>query len=38
VPQWNHTGSANGAGVMRVPFKGQKDGRLRVRLISRSRD
>lgn len=31
---WSFTGDTNDAGVMRLPFKGQKDGRLRLRLIS----
>ena len=34
VHKWEHTGAANGSGVLRVPFKGQRDGRLRVRRIS----
>ncbi len=33
VHQWNFTGDADKAGVLRVPFKGQKDGRLRLRLL-----
>ena len=34
VPGGSYTGAANGSGVMYLPFKGQKDGRLRVRLLS----
>ena len=34
VHQWSWTGNANGSGVLRVPFKGQKDGRLRLRLLA----
>lgn len=34
VHKWQFSGAANGSGVLRVPFKGQKDGRLRLRLIS----
>src|SRR5258705_13582024 len=30
----NYIGTANGSGVMYLPVKGQKDGRLRVRLLS----
>jgi hypothetical protein len=33
VHQWNFTGDANKAGVLRVPFSGQRDGRLRLRAI-----
>lgn len=33
VHQWSWTGNANGSGVLRVPFKGQKDGRLRLRVL-----
>lgn len=34
VHRWQFTGEANEAGVLRAPFKGQRDGRLRVRRIS----
>jgi hypothetical protein len=34
VPGINYVGSANGSGVMQLPFKGQKDGRLRIRILS----
>ncbi len=34
VPGMNHIGSANGSGVMQLPFKNQKDGRLRIRMLS----
>ncbi|MFN2532596.1 MAG: heparinase II/III family protein [Pyrinomonadaceae bacterium] len=34
VPGVNYVGSANASGVMHVGFKGQKDGRLRVRILS----
>ena len=34
VHQWEFTGSANGVGVLRAPFKGQKDGRLRLRVLA----
>jgi hypothetical protein len=34
VPGGSYTGAANGSGVLYLPFKGEKDGRLRVRLIS----
>jgi hypothetical protein len=34
VPVGTFIGSANGFGVMYLPFKGQKDGRLRLRLLS----
>jgi len=34
VPGGNYIGTANGSGVMYLPFKGQKDGRLRLRLLS----
>ena len=34
VHKWQFIGESNEAGVMRVPFKGQRDGRLRVRRIS----
>jgi len=34
VPGGSFTGSANGSGVLHVPFKGHKDGRLRVRMLS----
>jgi len=33
VPGGNFIGTANGSGVLFIPFKGQKDGRLRVRLL-----
>jgi hypothetical protein len=34
VPVGSYIGTANGSGVMYLPFKGQKDGRLRLRLLS----
>jgi heparin/heparan-sulfate lyase len=34
VPGGTYIGAANGSGVMHLPFKGQKDGRLRLRLLS----
>ena len=34
VPGGNYIGAANGSGVMHLPFKGEKDGRLRLRLLS----
>jgi heparin/heparan-sulfate lyase len=34
VPGMNYIGTANESGVMHVTFKGQKDGRLRLRLLS----
>ena len=34
VPGGEYIGTANAAGVIYVPFKGQKDGRLRLRLLS----
>jgi hypothetical protein len=34
VPMGNYIADVNGSGVMQVPFKGQKDGRLRLRLLS----
>jgi hypothetical protein len=34
VPGMNYIGTANESGVMQVTFKGQKDGRLRLRLLS----
>lgn len=34
VPGMNYVGSANGSGVMRLSIKGQKDGRLRLRILS----
>jgi len=34
VPGGSYIGTANGSGVMHLPFKGQKDGRLRLRLLS----
>ena len=34
VPGGSYIGTANGSGVMYLPFKGQKDGRLRLRLLS----
>ena len=33
VPAGTFVGTANGSGVLFVPFKGQKDGRLRLRLL-----
>ena len=33
VPSGNFIGAANGSGVLYLPFKGQKDGRLRVRML-----
>ena len=33
VPGGNFIGAANGSGVLYLPFKGQKDGRLRVRML-----
>lgn len=36
VPQWQQVAVADGAGVIHLPsFKGQRDGRLRLRLLSR---
>lgn len=32
--RWNYAGDANEKGVLYVPFAGQKDGRLRLRLLS----
>jgi heparin/heparan-sulfate lyase len=34
VPAGSYIAAANGSGVMHLPFKGQKDGRLRLRLLS----
>ena len=34
VPGERYIGGANASGVMYLPFKGQKDGRLRLRLLS----
>jgi len=34
VPGGNYIGTANDSGVMYLPFKGQKDGRLRLRLLT----
>lgn len=34
IPGMNYVGSSNDAGVMQVPIKGQKDGRLRLRILS----
>jgi hypothetical protein len=34
VPGLNYIGSANGSGVMHLTFKNQKDGRLRIRMLS----
>jgi len=34
VPGGSYIGNANGSGVIYLPFKGQKDGRLRLRLLS----
>ena len=34
VPAGTYIGAANDAGVMYLPFKGNKDGRLRLRLLS----
>jgi hypothetical protein len=34
VPGMNYVGTANESGVIQVKFKGQKDGRLRLRLLS----
>jgi len=34
VPGGNYIGSANGSGVMYLSFKGQRDGRLRLRILS----
>ncbi|HYJ46201.1 MAG TPA: heparinase II/III family protein, partial [Pyrinomonadaceae bacterium] len=34
VPMGTYTAGANGSGVLSVPFKGQQDGRLRVRLLA----
>jgi heparin/heparan-sulfate lyase len=34
VPGGGYIGTANGSGVMYLPFKGQKDGRLRLRMLS----
>jgi hypothetical protein len=36
VPQWQQVATADGTGAVYLPsFKGQRDGRLRVRLLSR---
>ncbi|HEY8188090.1 MAG TPA: heparinase II/III family protein [Pyrinomonadaceae bacterium] len=34
VPGGSYIAAANGSGVLYLPFKGQKDGRLRLRLLS----
>jgi len=34
VPGGNFIGSANSSGVMFLPFQGEKDGRLRVRMLA----
>jgi hypothetical protein len=34
VPGGSYIAAANGSGVLCLPFKGQKDGRLRLRLLS----
>jgi hypothetical protein len=34
VPGGNFIGSANSSGVMYLPFQGEKDGRLRVRILA----
>lgn len=34
VPGLNYVGSANGSGGMQLTFKNQKDGRLRIRMLS----
>jgi Heparinase II/III-like protein len=34
VPGGNFIGTANSSGVMYVPFQGEKDGRLRVRMLA----
>lgn len=34
VPGGTYIGTANDSGVMHLPFKGQKDGRLRLRILS----
>jgi len=34
VPAGSYIAAANGSGNIYLPFKGQKDGRLRVRLLS----
>jgi hypothetical protein len=34
VPAGTFIGTANESGVLYVPFKGQKDGRLRLRVLS----
>jgi hypothetical protein len=31
---WSYAGTANGAGVLYVPFEGERDGRLRLRMLS----
>ncbi|HJQ24206.1 MAG TPA: heparinase II/III family protein [Blastocatellia bacterium] len=33
VHRWSFTGDADNAGVLRVPFDGQRDGRLRLRAL-----
>jgi len=33
VPGGSYIGTANSSGVMHLPFKGQKDGRLRLRIL-----
>jgi hypothetical protein len=33
IPVGTFIGTANASGVMYVPFKGQKDGRLRIRML-----
>jgi hypothetical protein len=36
VPQWQQVATADGSGVLHLPsFKGQRDGRLRLRLLSK---
>ena len=37
VPGGIYIGTANGSGVMHLPFKGQKDGRLRLRMLAHLR-
>src|SRR5258705_12977396 len=34
VPGGSYIETANGSGVMPLPFKGKKDGRLRLRMLS----
>jgi len=31
---WSYAGAANAAGVLYLPFEGERDGRLRLRMLS----